>query len=109
MLISPFIVLIIIWLFLKFITKEKFSDLLFSFKRFELKAVWIGAIAAIILSAFFQFIFGPVIDKILPNEKIDLGAFDFIRGNMYNYIFILVMALLVGGFFEEIFQDFLSS
>jgi membrane protease YdiL (CAAX protease family) len=103
MFISPAIVLVVIWLFLKFITGEKFSDLLFSFKRFELKAVGVGAIAAIGLATFFQFLWDPLMDKILLNEKIDLSAFDFIRGNMYNYIFILVMALLVGGFFEEIF------
>lgn len=103
MFISPAIILVVIWLFLNFITKEKFSDLLFSFKRFEFKAVWVGAIAAIILAAFFQFLWGPVMDKILPNEKIDLTAFDSIRGNVYNYIFLLLMALLLGGFFEEVF------
>ena len=103
MIISPAIVLVVIWLFLKFITKEKFSSLLFSFKRFELKAVWVGAVAAIILAAFFQFLWGPLMEKILPNEKIDLSAFDSIRGNIYNYIFILLVALLLGGFFEEIF------
>jgi len=81
----------------------KFSSLLFSFKRFELKAVWVGAIAAIILAAFFQFLWGPLMERILPNEKIDLSAFDSIRGNIYNYIFILLIALLLGGFFEEIF------
>ena len=89
--------------FLKFVSKEKFSSLLFSFKRFEVKAVWIGAIAAIILAAFFQFLWGPLMEKLLPNEKIDLSAFDSIRGNIYNYIFILLVALLLGGFFEEIF------
>lgn len=103
MFISPAIVLGVIWLFLKFISKEKFSALLFSFKRFEFKAVWVGAIAAIVLSAFFQFLWGPLMDKLLPNERIDLSAFASIRGNIYNYIFILLMALLVGGFFEEIF------
>ena len=103
MFISPAIILTVIWLFLKFISKENFSALLFSFTRFELKAVWAGAAAAIVLAAFFQFLWGPLIDKILPNEKIDLRAFDSIRGNIYNYIFILLTALLVGGFFEEIF------
>ena len=103
MFISPAIILTVIWLFLKFISKENFSALLFSFTRFELKAVWAGAAAAIVLAVFFQFLWGPLIDKILPNEKIDLRAFDSIRGNIYNYIFILLTALLVGGFFEEIF------
>jgi membrane protease YdiL (CAAX protease family) len=103
MFISPAIVLAVVWLFLKFISKEKFSALLFSFRRFELKAVWIGALAAIVLAAFFQFLWHPFMDKILPGEKIDLSAFDSVRGNIYNYIFILLVALLVGGFFEEVF------
>jgi membrane protease YdiL (CAAX protease family) len=101
--ISPFIVLFVVWLFLKFISKENFSALLFSFNRFEFKAVWVGAIAAIALTLFFSFLWHPLMEKILPAEKIDLSSFDFIKGNFFNYLFMLVMALLVGGFFEEIF------
>ena len=99
MIISPAIVLVVIWLFLKFISKEKFSSLLFSFKRFELKAVWVGAIAAVVLAAFFQFLWGPLMEKILPNEKIDLSAFDSIRGNIYNYIFINADGFALGWVF----------
>jgi membrane protease YdiL (CAAX protease family) len=103
MFVAPAIVLLAVWLFLKFISKENFSALLFSFKRFEFKAVWMGAVAAIALSLFLQFLWHPLMEKILPGQKINLSAFDFIRGNFFNYIFILLMAVLVGGFFEEIF------
>lgn len=100
--IYPIVVLLIIWLFLRYVTKENFTNLLFSFKRFELKAVWIGIIAAILLSCFFQFAWDPLINKILPGAKTDLSDFAGIRGNTVNYIIILVVALVVGGFYEEI-------
>jgi membrane protease YdiL (CAAX protease family) len=100
--IYPIVVLIVIWLFLKYISKETFSHLFFNFKRFEFKAVWIGIIAAILLSCFFQFTWEPIINKVLPGEKMDLSAFSGIRGNTVNYIIILLLALVVGGFYEEI-------
>ncbi len=103
MFVSPAIVLFVIWLYLKFLSNENFNFLLFSFKRFEFKSVWVGALAAIILSLFFQFLWHPLMEIILPNQKIDLSTFNFIRGNIFNYLFMLLIALLVGGFFEEIF------
>jgi membrane protease YdiL (CAAX protease family) len=106
--IYPIIVLLVIWLFLKYISKENFASLFFSFKRFEFKAVWLGVIAAILLSCFFQFAWEPLINKILPGEKIDLADFSSIRGNTVNYAIILLLALLVGGFYEElVFHGFI--
>ena len=100
--IYPIIVLFFVWLFLKYISKENFTDLLFSFSRFEFRAVWVGVIAAILLSLFFHFAWHPLMNEILPREKIDLSSFSGIRGNTANYIFILLLALVVGGFYEEI-------
>ncbi len=96
------IVLIIVWLFLKIISHENFNDIFFSFKNFKIKSIWIGALTAIILFCFVQFLFLPLAKKLLPHEIIDLKDFDFIKGNFINYIFILLMAFLVGGFYEEI-------
>jgi len=100
--IYPIVVLVITWLLLKYFYKENFTNLLFSFKRFEFKAAWIGIAAAILLSCFFQFVWGPFIDKILPSGKIDYSDFSGIRGNISNYIITLLLALVVGGFYEEI-------
>ena len=100
--IYPVIVLIVVWLFLKYISKENLSDLFFSFSRFETRAIWVGIIAAILLSLFFQFAWDPLINKIFPAGKIDLSDFSGIRNNPVNYIIILVLALVVGGFYEEI-------
>lgn len=107
-LVAPAILLLVIGLFLKFISKEGFADLMFSFDRFSFKPVWVGAAAAVALALFFQFLWNPLMDKILPGEKIDLYAFSFIRDSAYNYAFLLLIALLLGGFFEEIlFHGFL--
>ncbi|HLO82104.1 MAG TPA: type II CAAX endopeptidase family protein [Chitinophagaceae bacterium] len=101
-LVYPIIVSVVIFLFIKYISKEKVVDLLFSFKRFEWASVWIGLVGAIMLSAFFRFAWEPIIELILPGEKIDLSDFANITGNTWNYIFILFIAFIVGGFYEEI-------
>ena len=100
--IYPIVVLAVVWLYLKYISKESFSDIFFSFKRFQVKAIWIGIIAAILLSLFFRFVWDPLINSILPTGKIDLSDFASIRNSSVNYIIILLIALLVGGFYEEI-------
>jgi len=100
--IYPVVILIAVWLYLKYISKENFSDLFFSFNRFSIRAIGIGILAAVLLSLFFQYIWGPLINYILPSGGIDLSDFDHIRNNTGNYILLLVLALLVGGFYEEI-------
>ena len=100
--IYPIVILFVVWLFLKYVSRETLADIFFSFKRFEIKAIWIGIIVAISLSLFFRFAWDPLIDSILPSGKIDLSDFSNIRSNPFNYVFILIIALLVGGFYEEI-------
>jgi len=100
--IYPIVVLIVVWLYLKYISKENFSDIFFSFKRFQVKAIWIGIIAAVLLSVFFRFAWDPFINSIVPSGKIDLSDFASIRNSPVNYAIVLLLALLVGGFYEEI-------
>ena len=100
--IYPIVVLLVVWLYLKYVSKETFSDIFFTFKRFQVKAIWIGIIGAILLSLFFRFAWDPLINIIMPYGKIDLSDFASIRNSPINYIIILVIALLVGGFYEEI-------
>jgi membrane protease YdiL (CAAX protease family) len=102
------IVLIVVWLFLKYISKESFKDIFFSFKKFQLKAIWSGAIAAIILSAALQYAIMPLLQKFFPNQTINLHDYDFIKGNLVNYILVMIAALIVGGFYEElVFHGFI--
>jgi len=101
-LIYPLVVFAVVFFYLKYIAKENLSDLFFSFKRFEIAAVVIGLVGAVILSAFFRFAWDPLINIILPGETTNLSDFAHIRGNLSNYIFILLLAFIVGGFYEEI-------
>jgi membrane protease YdiL (CAAX protease family) len=101
-LVYPVIVSLVLFAYMKFIAKEGLNDLLFSMKRFEWTAVWIGLVGAFALSAFFRFAWGPLIEMILPAQKIDLSDFNYIKGNTGNYIFILFIAFIVGGIYEEI-------
>ena len=95
------VLLIIIWLLLKS-NKENFSNLGFSFNRFTFKAVWAGAVSAIILFAFLQYVFFPLFSKIIPLHKTDLSDFSNIRHNPFNYIFFVLLGFIGGGFYEEI-------
>ncbi len=55
----------------------------------------------------FQIFFTPVIEKLI-NSKIDLTAYDSIRGNFPNYLLMLLVGWVVGGLIEEIlFRGFL--
>ncbi len=102
------IVLFVIWLFLKYIAKQNFNDIFFSFKNFEFKAIWLGAVAAILLFALLKYAIMPLLKKLWPTEAINLHDFDFIKGNLVNYIFVMIAALLVGGFYEElVFHGFI--
>jgi uncharacterized protein len=94
-------VLVFIWLFLK-LYKEDFTALGFSFKRFEIKSVLVGTFAAIVLFAFINYAFFPLLQKIIALPPDELGGFNKVRHNAPFYIFILAMGWIVGGFYEEV-------
>ncbi|MFT3932194.1 MAG: CPBP family glutamic-type intramembrane protease [Chitinophagaceae bacterium] len=90
-----------IWLYLK-VTKENFNNLGFSFKRFEPKAIVVGAILAIVTFVFLQYAFFPVLHKIIPLEKGRLDGFTQIRHHFINYLFFVLLGFIFGGWYEEI-------
>ena len=94
-------VLIFIWLFLKR-SKENFSSIGFSFNRFEVKSVLIGTVTAILLFSFLNWVFFPLLEKIIPLPPANLGDIAKVKGNPGFYIFILAMGWVIGGFYEEI-------
>ena len=102
-------ILLFIWLYLKYFG-EKFSDIGFSFKRFKPKSILVGSLAAGLIFCFMQFIFFPVLEYFVVFEDTDVELYNFIRENKWNYVFILVMGWVVGGFYEEIvFHGFIFS
>ncbi|MBS1933647.1 MAG: CPBP family intramembrane metalloprotease [Bacteroidetes bacterium] len=102
------VVLTVLWIFLKYISKENFKDIFFRFKNFETKSIWIGALLAVIVFGLLQFAFMPLVKNIFPDKNINLKDFSFITHNPVNFIFVLLMALIVGGFYEElVFHGFI--
>lgn len=95
------VILIIICFLLKS-TKEHFSDVGFSFKRFTFKAVWVGALSAIALFAFLQYAFFPLLSKIFTLQQANLADFSKVRHNLFNYIFFVLLGFIGGGLYEEI-------
>jgi len=94
-------ILFIVWLCLKY-SKETFSDIGFSFKRFEPKSLVIGSLVAVFTLCFMQLMFFPVLEYFVIFEETEVGLYDFIRSNKWQYFFIIIMGWLVGGLYEEI-------
>ena len=100
-------VLLVIWFFLKR-TKENFASLGFSFKRFEVRSIWIGVIAAILLFVFMNYVFFPALSKLIILKPANLEDFKNIRHNLPTYFFVLIAGFIVGGFYEElVFHGFI--
>lgn len=94
-------VLLLIWIVLKN-TSENFNSIGFSFRRFTPDAIIVGAVAGIVLFCFLQYIFFPLLNKIVPLKAANLDDFKSIRHNTSMYIFVLLMGWVVGGLYEEI-------
>lgn len=90
-----------VWLCLKYFG-ENFSDIGFSFKAFNIKAVVIGSITALLILGFMQLIFFPVLEQLVTFEDTDVELYSFIRKSKWNFAFILIIGWIVGGFYEEI-------
>jgi membrane protease YdiL (CAAX protease family) len=101
------IVLFFIWLLLRR-TKEDFADIGFNLKQFKGQSVWIGIVAAVLLFLFLNYVLFPLIGKMVVLPKPNLTDFNSVRHHFYNYLFILIMGLLVGGVYEElVFHGFI--
>lgn len=102
-------ILLFVWLYLKF-SKETFSNIGFSFKRFKIKSILIGSLVAVLVLCGMQLIFFPALEYFIVFEETDIELYDFIRENKWNYLFIIIMGWLVGGLYEEIiFHGFIFS
>jgi membrane protease YdiL (CAAX protease family) len=94
-------VLLLIWFYLKQ-SGEHFSDIGFSFGRITWKAVWVGLISGIVIFYFLQSAFFPLLAKAVPLAPANLKDFAAIRGNIYMYVFVVLMGWIIGGLYEEI-------
>ena len=94
-------ILLCVWLALSY-SGERFSDIGFSFKRFEAKSILIGISIAVLTLAFMQLLFFPALEYIVTLEETEVELYDFIRENQWQFYFTLLMGWLIGGFYEEI-------
>lgn len=102
-------ILFLVWLCLKYFN-EKFSDIGFSFKFFKFKSLLFGGLAALFILSFLQLIFFPALESVISLDDTDVELYDFIRSSRWNYLFIILMGWVVGGFYEEIiFHGFIFS
>ena len=96
---------IVILLLLSFVLKysrETFSSIGFSRKRFKPRSILIGSLVAIATVAFMQLLFFPALEYIVTLEDTEVGLYDGIRANLWQFYFFVIMGWLVGGFYEEI-------
>jgi membrane protease YdiL (CAAX protease family) len=101
--------LLLVWLILKY-SKETFFNIGFSLKQFKPKSILIGSLVAVLTLSFMQLIFFPVLENFVVFEETEVGLHAFIKGNLGQYFFIIIMGWMVGGFYEEIvFHGFIFS
>lgn len=61
----------------------------------------------IVLELSFDAFLDPLIEKII-NQKTDMSSYDYIRGDLADYLVLLIIGIVLGGFIEEIiFRGFL--
>ncbi len=85
----------------------RFKSIGFKSELNWLNTIIICLIMGIIIEFSFQIIINPFLENI-TYSKIDLSAYDNLRGNIPNFLFMILVGWLVGGFMEEIlFRGFL--
>ncbi|KAB2807341.1 CPBP family intramembrane glutamic endopeptidase [Phaeocystidibacter luteus] len=94
-------ILLLTWFVLKR-SNETFSDIGFSFVRFEPKALLVGVLCAGAIVAFMQLAFNPLLDSIVDLEYDDSGLNETIRGGKLQFLLMVAMGWLIGGVYEEI-------
>ncbi len=100
-------ILLIVWLILKY-SGEKFSDIGFRFKSFNMKALIVGSLSAVAILSFMQLLVFPFLEQFITFEETEMGLYDFIRASKAQLLIIVIMGWLIGGFYEElVFHGFI--
>lgn len=84
-----------------------FSDIDFRWRAMKVWPLLIGGLLGILYATINYLAIGPLIAYIL-NEGPDLTAFNFVRTSLSGFVIALVLALVIGGVYEELlFRGFL--
>ena len=95
------IIIVIVWLYLKY-DRTSFSEIGFSLYKFKSQAILYGVATSILILAFLQLVFFPVIETIVSFPETDIEMYDKLSGNTSFYIIMLAMGWVIGGLYEEI-------
>lgn len=87
--------------------RKRFESIGFRGEGSKLKLLLLSLALGIVIELTFQIVVNPLIEQLFA-ARVDLSAYDFMRGNLQGYLMILAVGWLVGGFIEEIlFRGFL--
>ncbi len=100
-------ILLLVWLSLKQ-AGETFASIGFSFRSITAKAVLVGSLSAVAILGVMQLLVFPLLELFVDFESAEVGLYDFLRENRIQFLIMLVMGWLIGGFYEQIvFHGFL--
>lgn len=87
----------------------RFADTGFRWQGFRAVPLLIGAVLGLAYAAINVQLIGPLLAHVL-GERPDLSDFAFVRAHLSGYVLALVLAWVIGGFYEElVFRGFLHT
>ena len=87
----------------------RFADTGFSWRCFRAVPLLIGAVLGLAYAAINVQLIGPLLAHVL-GERLDLSDFAFVRAHLSGFVLALVLAWVIGGFYEElVFRGFLHT
>jgi membrane protease YdiL (CAAX protease family) len=107
MFIYPFVVLILLWLYLK-LYHQNFSSIGFCFSDLSFKAFLLGGAIGLAYAMLQFWAIGPLIDKVFQFKPVSYHDFDFIKHSLVKYLLLLLLAaVLVIPYEEIVFRGFI--
>ena len=104
----PFVVLGLIWLYLR-LHKQNFSSIGFKFSDINVRAFLIGGSIGIAYAVFAYWVLGPLLEYI-GFKPANVSDFAYLRHNFKSYVSLVILAsVLVIPFEEIVFRGFIFS
>lgn len=85
----------------KYLRKESWRD--YGFRSIERRKFFVALSIGLIFGLLDTYFLEPYVSESLTGKGPDLSSFEGIQGNLPKFLIYLVLAWLIGGFFEEYF------
>lgn len=109
MFIYPFVVLAILWLYLK-LYNQSFSSIGFRFSDLSFRCLLMGGTIGLVYAAVQFWAIAPLIDIIFHFKPANYHDFDYLKNSVISYILLLLLAaVLVIPYEEIVFRGFMLS